>query len=224
MTDKKMIALGEKVEIITNFADRREKVYFSMIQDILDEDTFVINLPMSKRERAFLYIGQEVAVNYFRCHGQYYFLAMVIERYEKENVYYFKLKKISDIHRLQRRNYFRLAKTIPIKIDILDQDNKTNIETINGYTFNICGGGVGVIVQQDLPVNTNVKCTFELKLGDNIDKFSTKAKVVRCNHIDDQEDKFEVGICFEDMPEQQRDEIIKFIFNEQRRLRKRGLI
>lgn len=224
MWSNNIVTIGEKVEIVLNFNSHREKTYFSMIQDILDGDTMIINLPMSKGEVAFLHMEQEIAVNYFRCHGQYYFIATVIERYEKENSHFFKIKKVSETHRLQRRNYYRLAKTMPVRIDLLDKEDEGSTKTIHGHTCNICGGGLGIIIRQEIPVDTRVKCIFKLKDNENIEKMETKGRVVRCDPLTDRDEGFEVGICFEDMPEGQRDEIVKFIFSEQRRLRRKGLI
>lgn len=219
-----MVTLGEKVEIVVNFNSHREKTYFSMIQDIPDRDTMIINLPMSKGEAAFLHMGQEIAVNYFRCHGQYYFMATVIDRYEKGNSHFFEIKKISETHRLQRRNYYRLAKTMPVRIDVFLKEDKDSTKTIHGHTCNICGGGLGVILKEEIPVDASVRCIFELNYDGNIEKIEAKGRVVRCDPLTDSDDRFEVGICFEDMPEGQRDEIVKFVFSEQRRLRKKGLM
>ena len=224
MGDKKAVNLGEKIEIVTGFNSDNERVYFSMIQDIISEHIFLITLPMSEGESAFLHLGEEIRVCYFRPHGQYWFQAKVIDRYKQDNIYSFKIQKISEVTRLQRRNYFRLQKTIPVKVDIFSLNDKETINTLYGYTLDIGGGGLAIVLDSSISRNTKVKCTFTLDSSSNIGTIQTKGKVIRSNPSQNMEDKFEVGICFEDISDQLRDEIIKFIFEEQRRLRKKGLI
>lgn len=214
--------IGAKIEIVTKFGSNREEIYFSMVQDIISDSTFLITMPMSKGKPAFLHIGEEVLVYYFNYHGQYSFRAIVIKRYEFQGIYFFKLEKNSKVARLQRRNYFRLPKTIPVQVDIFSKDKIVN--TLYGNSLDIGGGGLAVIVDKKLNEDSKVICTFTLEHDSAIKDFQVKGRVVRCVHTQNMDDKFEVGISFEDICEQQRDRIIKFIFEEQRKLMKKGLI
>ena len=217
-----MMKLGEGIEVVLNPGTNKEKAYLSMVQDI-DDDYFIINSPMRKGKALLLHIGENVAINYYRKQGQYYFMATVIAQYQDEELHFFKLRRGTKVRRLQRRNFYRLQKSIPVNIEFDITDSEES-EAISVYTSDIGGGGICIIHEQILPIGMHVKSQFELKLDGKLEKIVAGGEVVRCDHIDSIEGKYKIGISFIDISETTRDKIIKYVFNEQRYLRKRGLI
>ena len=209
-----MLQIGEKIEVryYEGAIDSEKRSCYSMIQDMISQDELVITIPMVKGNQIILPLGQEVEIVFFRDEGQYIFKAKIEKRFKKENVDLLKLNRISSIKRIQRRNYYRLNITLPISIKLLtdkDKQSQNFKEWLKTYTMDISGGGVRILLDR------------------NIEKGSLllKGEVVRSQLIQQYPiTKYEIGISFVDITEYQRDQIIGFIFEEQRKLRRKGFI
>lgn len=223
MNLKKILQIGEKLEVYCDENDMCPK-YYSMLQDIIDENDIIITIPMSNKTQATLILGQEVEITFFRDEAKFIFRARVIEHLKNENVDLLKLNRISPITRIQRRNYYRLKITLPIFIRLLNyySNQDPNLEGwLKAYTLNLSGGGVKISFDRNLEEESLLEC--KLKIND--EDLILKGKVVRCQLVEkDPIIRYEIGIAFIDITEYQRDLIIRFIFEEQRKLRKKGFI
>lgn len=127
-----------------------------------------------------------------------------------------------DKQRIQRRNFVRLDANLTIVFSKVDENLEPVGEVCWGNTVDISGGGV------------MFACSAVLKCGDVLyttvhfsDNDSVKAlgKVVRfVENPSTAKFKYSVGLEFTIIEELERDKIIKFIFNRQRELRKKGLL
>ena len=144
------------------------------------------------------------------------------ERFKTDGLNLVKVSRISPVNRLQRRNYYRLKITLPIYVRILTNDpDKEPDSWLEAYTLNLSGGGAKISVNRSIDKGTLIECLLRIKDQDLI----LRGEVLRCQLAqDDVISRYEIGIFFKDITEYQRDEIIKFIFEQQRKLRKKGLI
>lgn len=226
MNLKKMLQIGEKIEVryYEGAIDSEKRSCYSMIQDIISQDELVITIPMVKGNQIILPLGQEVEIVFFRDEGQYIFKAKIEKRFKKENVDLLKLNRISSIKRIQRRNYYRLNITLPISIKLLtdkDKQSQNFKEWLKTYTMDISGGGVRILLDRNIEKGSLLEC--KLKIND--EDLLLKGEVVRSQLIQQYPiTKYEIGISFVDITEYQRDQIIGFIFEEQRKLRRKGFI
>lgn len=221
-----MLQIGEKIEVryYEGAIDSEKRSCYSMIQDIISQDELVITIPMVKGNQIILPLGQEVEIVFFRDEGQYIFKAKIEKRFKKENVDLLKLNRISSIKRIQRRNYYRLNITLPISIKLLtdkDKQSQNFKEWLKTYTMDISGGGVRILLDRNIEKGSLLEC--KLKIND--EDLLLKGEVVRSQLIQQYPiTKYEIGISFVDITEYQRDQIIGFIFEEQRKLRRKGFI
>ncbi len=226
MNLKKMLQIGEKIEVryYEGAIDSEKRSCYSMIQDMISQDELVITIPMVKGNQIILPLGQEVEIVFFRDEGQYIFKAKIEKRFKKENVDLLKLNRISSIKRIQRRNYYRLNITLPISIKLLtdkDKQSQNFKEWLKTYTMDISGGGVRILLDRNIEKGSLLEC--KLKIND--EDLLLKGEVVRSQLIQQYPiTKYEIGISFVDITEYQRDQIIGFIFEEQRKLRRKGFI
>lgn len=221
-----MLQIGEKIEVryYEGAIDSEKRSCYSMIQDMISQDELVITIPMVKGNQIILPLGQEVEIVFFRDEGQYIFKAKIEKRFKKENVDLLKLNRISSIKRIQRRNYYRLNITLPISIKLLtdkDKQSQNFKEWLKTYTMDISGGGVRILLDRNIEKGSLLEC--KLKIND--EDLLLKGEVVRSQLIQQYPiTKYEIGISFVDITEYQRDQIIGFIFEEQRKLRRKGFI
>ncbi|HEY8361840.1 MAG TPA: flagellar brake domain-containing protein [Tissierellaceae bacterium] len=218
--DSKLLFLkvGTKIDIFKK--ENRKNFYPSQVLEIIEPDELVIRGPMKKTQLVLLHKGEEIEILYYvENKGRFIFTAKVISR-ELNKMYTLRIKKISEIRKIQLRNYYRLPVTLEIEkiFPVINDDNKVFIEKCEAK--DISGGGLKLYCNYQHVVGDEVYLKFKLenKLID------AKAKVVRIEEIENLNYKYCIGITFVDIEEQIRDFIVKFIFEQQRILRFKGLI
>lgn len=127
-----------------------------------------------------------------------------------------------DTKRIQRRNFVRLDTRLKTHLTKLDRNFLPLDQVISAITVDISGGGM------------MFDCNTSLELGDLWEALiyvsedqSVKAvgRVIRCRENSIKaKTLFSVGFEFTIIEELERDKIIKFIFNQQRELRRKGLL
>ncbi len=223
MVVKGVVNIGEKIEVVVQERlNADEKACFSMLQDVPQDDELWITMPMLKGEPVVLSIGQRVRINFFRERGKFYFDAEVIDRERTDTVHLIRLKQVSPIHRLQRRNFYRLKINLPVGFQVIKEgSDQGEVNYLKAYTADISGGGMRLLTDEKLEPGQQLKC--RIPLGEK-DFLELKGLVVRVVPCVERNYKFEVGVKFVDILEVEQDRLIGFIFQQQRRLKAKGLI
>ncbi len=215
-----MMHIGDKIEVIKlNGLGKIQNPYFSMVQDIPIDNEVIITLPIAAGRPISLTIGQKVQVIFFRETGQFYFVAKVTHRQRTETMHLIRLKQISPIHRLQRRNFYRLKIVLPLFFRVAKNNQEHKSPYSKGYTVDISGGGMRIITDKPLKPGMYLECRIPIKEEGEI---TIKGLVKRVGKEVDKEYKFNVAIQFVGISENIRDKIIYFIFEEQRKLRRKN--
>jgi c-di-GMP-binding flagellar brake protein YcgR len=97
-----------------------------------------------------------------------------------------------------------------------------NEKVISVLTKDISGGGLRVISKEALKVGSIVETSIEAEK----ETFVVRGQILRCAPYEDEGSKynFDIGISLKDVSEKVRETIISFIFDYQRKMRKKGLI
>ena len=194
--------------------------YRSRVEGILS-NKITLAAPLKQGQIVPLSPGTTVKVIYTDQMAIYSFLSQVISL-NRQNLPTVILGEPYDLQRIQRRNFVRLEATLNIIITQVDEDYKPAGETFSGTTVDLSGGGAMFLC------NTVLKCGDSLAtmvyLSDN-DSVKALGRVTRfVENLPNAKHKYSVGIEFTVIEESERDKIIKFIFNRQRELRKKGLL
>jgi c-di-GMP-binding flagellar brake protein YcgR len=212
--------IGAKIEII-KINDKEEISYPSQVLDIIKPKELIISGPIKQNNLVFIHKDEHIRVSYnVENKGNYYFTAKVLSR-NYSSIYTLHIKKISEINKIQLRNHYRLLTTLSVYKEHLtvEGDNvETLIETCD--TKDISGGGMKLYCNYEHKVRDEIICSF--KIGDHLIK--SKALVVRTEEINSFNYRFSIGVSFLEMREEDREVIIKYIFEKQRILRLKGLI
>ncbi|QIB26175.1 flagellar brake protein [Caloranaerobacter azorensis] len=212
--------IGDKIEIKRVNIEADDK-YASQVLDIIDDDIYIISGPIQKSTLIPLHVGNLIEISYFReDKGRFVFKAKIIER-EYKDVYKLKIERISCITKIQERNYYRLS----VKLDVqkvyslkIRDEEKEVIE--NCTAKDISGSGIRMFCNLKHSIGDLVK--LQMPIGDfNITALGT---VVRVQEIENGNFKFSLGVKFTDIKDEDRERLIKYIFEQQRKLRKKGLI
>ena len=212
MKDKNFPQIGQKLIIIRIKMTGEKVEYISQLMDVDVNGELAVAVPIKNSQLVTLLNGTKITIIYNNNEsGMLEFEAEVVRKITgKVPLMY--IKKISEIIKGQRRNYFRLDLLVPIQII------KSNDDTMHsGFTKDISGGGLRMITDADLNEGEIIHVSFELE-----DRtYNLKSQVrTKFNSIDN---KNEVGIEFLDIIEIDRNDLIKYLFLQQRMLIKRGM-
>lgn len=127
-----------------------------------------------------------------------------------------------DVKRIQRRNFVRLDAKLNVTMEKVDDKLVPTGETFSGITADISGGGMMFLTTKKLTWGENLQATV---LFSDDESVKAVGRVVRyTENPPTVKYKYSVGLEYTVIEEPERDKIIKFIFNRQRELRKKGLL
>ncbi|MCT4688246.1 flagellar brake protein [Vallitalea sp.] len=215
----KAVALGDKVEVSrlkfnTNDTYKNEKVYVSIIQDIND-DEIIISAPVKNGKIIPLEVGASYVLSIYTNSGLYKCKSTVKNRYKKKELHMITLEVKSPMEKSQRRQYYRLECILPILFADINEDTWSE-----GLIVDISGGGLRFTSKRKMDANTILKCKIKLNSNDEVDTIELKGKVILSDIVDFEATKYETRIKF-NISNEYREKIIKFIFEEERKRRKR---
>lgn len=199
------LSVGEKIEVTFE-----GNAYVSQVQDIYDGERYFIAVPVSHGYNVFIPLGEMLNIRFFRPNGVYEFYGVVDLKESNGNVDGLVVRRISEIMRIQRREYYRLQMVKDVKYKRGDEESYRS-----GILKDLSGGGLRMVAD------------LELEIGDVIDillplggkELNLKGKVIRCNRV---EKGFDLGVCFINIKGSEREQIIKFIFESQRKRIRKG--
>jgi len=191
--------------------------YNSKVSDITEDEIMIMSV-YKREERIPLRKGLEVAVLYEGDSAFYSLKTEIIDRV-RDPIPLLILKRTDEVNRIQRRSYFRLQVNKDIKYHVIKDDDEQGYNFKKTTAIDLSGGGLLMILKDDL--NLRDELLFKLNI-DELNKL-VKGKIVRIKHNKDGYSKT-AGVEFIDLNRQDRDKIISFLFNYQRKLRRRGMI
>ncbi|QUI23245.1 PilZ domain-containing protein [Vallitalea pronyensis] len=216
----KALSLGDKIEISRSKFNRNEpyenqKIYVSIIQDIVD-DELIISAPVENGKIIPLEIGTSYMISIYTKGGLFNCKAKVSKRTKKNQLYLITLSIESELIKSQRRQYFRLDCIMPISFS-----EKESEEWHHGLVVDISGGGLRFTSKIHYETNPEVTCQFDLVIDEEIKRLEIIGQVVDSRIIDFETMRYETRVMFDDIANEDREIIIKYIFEEQRKRRKR---
>lgn len=238
MTLTEVARPGEKIElmskerVIVGHGGQR-KVYISKIYDIMDDDEFEILMPMEGTKLVLLPVDGEYQVCFYSPKGLYTCFVRIADRYKDNNVYILLCEPTSGIGKFQRREYYRFNTSLPIACRELLKEEEKAIEDKNframpglplkkGITNDISGGGVRFTSETKFEVGAGVLVVFTLNYQGKETEYQLAGVVLASKARDSQPQTYEHRVMFTWIGNNQREEIIRYIFEEERKNRGRA--
>ena len=214
--------VGDKVSILV---DKRE--YVSKILRITDDEGLVIYTPSYNGIDLQLVDDKNYTLIFYVNDGLYKADVVLGDMYIEEGIEVVELDLMSDLEKYQRREYFRIDYYCDIEYKILEiYNDEGNLERHNGNwckakLFNISGGGMKFNSNEGIPNAKRVFLKFALGEGKNRNQYSCLANVVLISKKDVGKLIYEYRVSFSDIDESARENIIKFVFEEERKMRRK---
>ena len=229
---EKYVKDGDKVELrqIQRVSMRSEeqpeqRIYISKINQILGDDKVEIMMPLEQSRMVLLSRNIVLNMVIYTSSGLYQCEVKASDRYKNGNVYLQVLELISGIKRYQRREFYRYACTVPIFSRSLEEEEKDNmvwddsLPCIEGTSFDIGGGGVRFRVDKPYEAKEMILCVLHLEIKGNVRNIEAMGKVLSTSQIKNSE-SYEVRVQFEKISNRDRELIIQYIFEDERRRRR----
>lgn len=213
------LKMGLKLEL--NLLDSN-KHFISEFEYAENDKSILIAAPISEGHYYPVTVGTKVSVSFAKDGSFYGFEAVVIDREKKNNLAMLKIESLGKIVKIQRREFFRFECCIPVNYREYRQQNigtPEDLKFVSTVTRDLSGGGLCVRLTE--PMELNKLLEFELFIPNKVEFLG---RVVRFTKYDTMQGiyKYEIGVVFEMMDTNTREKIISYIFQEQRRLLKKG--
>lgn len=245
-----VINVGDRIELTHVKSALRRKVtentYTSQLLDYDGLRTAKISMPIYEGKVIPLELEDEFDLCFFNAAGLYRCRAKVIKRLREGNIHMAMMTFLSLPKKYQRRQFYRLDCHIPVRYRVISEQEKTLRDFLNTTVFedpalmeayerkleeyqkgaqeavltDISGGGIRFQCRQVVEPGDLVEVEIPLAMPDGMRSFQSVVKVV--SQIDlPGENNSEERCEFDHIGRQEREMIVKYVFEEQkRRLRK----
>lgn len=214
-------SVGDKVEIISFNKNKEKSIYFSKLVDIIEGGFIVIEAPISEGVLVPIEVGSLFDL-YINNKNSFYYVKAEVKERVKANIPTVIMRLEGTLSKIQRRDFFRFECTLNAKVGRIDDSKEKDLKDTMYYSsiiHDISGGGIRMSSDLELKHGDKIECVLELEK----DSVLVIGKVVRVSTSKGIY-KHEYGINFLSISNQNREQIVKYIFEQQRKLRKKGMM
>ena len=235
----KLISAGDRVELQAverlreEASEEEKKSYTSQVYDIISEDRMDILMPMEKTKLILLPVDTVYDLVFYTPGGLYQCFARIIDRYKSNNVYILVLEMTSNLRKHQRREYYRFSCALEMGARPLIEEEMKAVEQREALYLtpglplkrsvivDISGGGLRFVADQEYEEGSLIYCKYQLLLNGNNKEYSLVGKVLHVRPVENRAGFFEHRVQYVDIDVDKREEIIRYIFQEERKCRHR---
>lgn len=234
---ERYISPGDKIEIKSTvkvlLPDGTEGIrrYTTSVYDILEDDKIQIVMPMEQSRLVLLPTEGEYDVSFFSSGGIYKTTVRIIDRLRVNGSYVLVSEMITSLRKSQRREYYRFNCIIDMAYRKMAPREEVLVSKgfisflsdsgmMSGMIVDISGGGLRFISECPFETDSALYIKFQLPVADATSSFALAAKVIFSKEIENHIGEFENRLKFIFIEDTDREEIIKYIFSEDRKNRK----
>lgn len=239
-----VITLGDKIDIkLIRHMDIEEnggtfaKTYQSSVCDLLSDMELEISMPTEGGRMILFQVGEECSFVFFTRSGMYRCIGTVKERYRKGNLYLLSVLVKSELVKFQRREFFRVDYVTRMEYYVIEEsianlDSTTKVlmaiqeeeheqTALEGMTQDISGGGARFSSKTPLEQDQYILLAVRLKSDRFDQKFYLVSQVIVTQPHPGNPGLYmnRVKFLFKDLKE--RENIVRFVFEEERRIRRK---
>lgn len=215
----KAVAVGDKIELTKFNRDDKQNtdlIYVSQIQDIASNNSLIISAPLVNGRIIPLDRNKEFKVCVYTEMGLYVCRATVTKIAKNDKLHLIHMKMLSNMKKYQRREYYRLNCVLSFKY----KDKQDNLWS-EGIILDISGGGIKFTTSHFMENDTPIICNIQITVENNeLKVLYIDSIVLSSNKIDDATNLYENRVKFIDISDEDRELIIKYVFEEERKRRK----
>lgn len=210
---------GDKVTIRYG----EDESYTSIVQSINENGEITTYAPLDEKKILTLKPNDTAVLSFVRPDAQYEFDAVVKKRYRQRDINFIEFVPTSEYRRIQRRQYYRLKISLDAYVRVIRQGDEGDGEDewIKMHTVDISGQGMQLKSYEAIPDHSILDCVICL---DEEKTIRVKGEVKEVYETEEGPIPYRLRIYFFEITEQQKKEIIQFIFKKQMEMRAKALM
>ncbi len=229
-----IITIGDKITLTKVYnmdeINIEKKQYVSSILDINQDEFMYIGMPSYNGQIITLHIGDHYQLCVYTKRGLYQCDGVVIDRYKEGTLYIAIIRILSGLVKQQRRQFYRLEKIMDISHCLYEEeaspDEPVLVQWEKAIMTDISGGGARFNSNNRFEAGRIVLLKVVLPLQAGNQEFILKARVISSQILINRIGSYETRVEFSEIERSQREEIIRYVFEEERKQRRRekGLV
>ncbi|WP_026515409.1 flagellar brake protein [Butyrivibrio sp. LB2008] len=212
---------------------RTRHIYMSKVMDVTSDDRIEVLMPFEKGKLVLLPVDGEYSLCFYSTKGLYQCYSRIVDRYRSDNMYILVLDLTSELQRLQRREYYRFSCALELKsrtctkgeLEAFEKNRKFLVDKTKplqrSVIVDISGGGLRFVANFQYEEGSIVYCSYRLPRGANDREYEMICSILKVQELESRPGLFEHRIQYVYIDEPSREDIIHFIFEEERKIRKK---
>lgn len=212
-------------------------IYKSKVYDILGVDRLKIAMPFSGPRVVVLPLNSSYNMCFYTKEGLFQCVGHIIDRYKSDNQYVLIVVLKTGLRKVQRREFFRLEKLMDIEYRLLtetesemesvadilqhERTEKLEDEYRKGMIVDLSGGGTRFVSDEKYGESSFVIIRLTINVSSKVINLHVIGKIVLSEVIMNRPDKYENRVEFVRIQEQEREKLIQYIFEEERKIRQK---
>jgi len=234
----KLVFPGDRIDLqaIERLREEKEddkKVYYSQVHEVISSDRMEIIMPTEKTKLILLPVDSVYDMVIYTKGNIYQCFARIVDRYKSNNLYILVMELTSNLRRYQRREFYRFSCALEMTARTLAEeeikllDGKDKFKAIPGFPMkkgiivDISGGGLRFITEETYEKDSLIYCTYQLLLNGENKECNMVGKILSVKPVENREGVFEHRLKYINIEVEKREEIIRYIFQEERKNRKK---
>lgn len=208
--------------------------YASQVFEIRNDNILRVSMPIEHGRIIPLSKGKKFDAFFYTAKGLYQCRVIIIDRFKINNIYMMDIELLTEPVKYQRRQYYRLELNIPVRymqITETESNVMANEEELperlgnlseyhTGDTIDISGGGLRFTGDTLVEKGNRLAVVFDIDYEGNIERYLLAADVIMSFAIPQHHGMYEHRVEFKDISKENREMLIKYIFQEERKIRK----
>jgi c-di-GMP-binding flagellar brake protein YcgR len=247
---QEILAIGDKIDVSkmdhSGKLSGGSKTYVSQLVDFVDSDVINIAAPIGNSRLIILEVGESYSLCFYSNKGLYQCNCVVINNYRENNMIIAVVRLISDLEKFQRRQYFRLECVLDMEYRIITKEeeilenrlrqdnfgnkeersecrkrlNLLNNEWIKANFTDLSGGGARFNSGFQHQQGEKVRIKFDFILGKNLKNMDLGAEIIASGKLMHRNGVYEHRVEFKNIGKNDREDLIKYIFEQERKRRR----
>lgn len=246
---REVLKLGDKIDVkhVDKFGVpyQNARTYASQLIDTIDNDIIHIATPIVNSTPIILNVGEHYNLCFYTVQGLYQCNCMVLKNQRENNIIVAVIRITSNLEKLQRRQYFRLECVLKTDYHVFTQEEEMitkkvamddfssneersecrkklaqfGLDWIPGAIHDISGGGVRFTSEVMHNSGDKIKIRLDLDMASGTKNLVVGANVLSSSKIYNKTGVYEHRVEFSDILKRDREDIIKYIFEQERKRR-----
>ncbi len=210
--------------------ENKKKTHRSQVLRVLSEDRVEIAMPIEGGKLILLPVDGEYDMYFYGDNVVYQCNARVVDRYRMVGQYVLVMDLTSNLRNYQRREYYRFSCALEMDSRQLAEEEEITVAAQeellpslplkSSVIVDISGGGLRFVAYYAYEVNSLILCKYCLRVEGKDKEYRLVGKVLAVNELEHRPGVFDHRVQYVNVDPQDREEIIRYIFDEARKVHK----